>query len=156
MWRKTTLVAGGLFAACAVAYLGSSSGSRAQSASFDSRWLALDPAQKADRINAPKSTFDGKIYFFDLPTAQTTVVIKGQRRPSDASAVETDGVGRPETDEIARPRPRNGSMRQIPVVPVRIVPRDKKQDGKLLVGCESSFSPVTTPVMANVSSRCLS
>ncbi len=154
MWRKTTLVAGGLFAACAVAYLGPSSGSQAQSANFESRWLAIDPAQKADRIDAPRTTFDGRIYFFDLPTAQTTVVIKGQRKPVDAPAVETDGVGRTETDDIAGPR--NGSMRQIPVVPVRIVPRDKKQNEKLLVGCESSFSPVTTPVMANVSSRCLS
>jgi hypothetical protein len=80
-------------------------------------------------------------------------VIKGQRKPSNAPAVETDGVGSPDTDGIARPQ--NGSMRQIPV-PVRVVPRNNKRDEKLPVGCESSFSPVTTPVMANVSSRCLS
>jgi hypothetical protein len=145
MWRKTSSAVAGLLAASALVWLIPSMGSLAQSASFDSRWLAISPAQKADRIGVPKAAFEGKMYFFDLPTVQTTVVIKELRKPAD-DRKETEGVGRPQ----------NGSMKQIPVVPVRIQPHDVKQKNKLPIGCESSFSPVTTPLMANVSARCLS
>jgi len=148
MWHNTTSVVGGLLAACAATYFAPLTGSVAQSStSFDARWLAINPAQKADRIEGPKASFDAKIYFFELPTVQTTVVVKDHRKPAMKELKEeADGIG----------LPRNGSMRQRPVSPVRIQPHERKSKDKLPVGCEPSFSPVTTPTMANVSGWCLS
>lgn len=148
MWRNTNSVVGGLLAACAATYFVPLNGSVAQSStSFDARWLAINPAQKADRIDGPRTSFDAKMYFFDLPTVQTTVVVKDNRRPvMNEFKEKADGID----------LPRNGSMQQRPVSPVRIQPHDLKSKDKLPVGCESSFSPVTTPTMANVSGRCLS
>jgi hypothetical protein len=49
-------------------------------------------------------------------------------------------------------------VRTIPVNPVRTVPKEEKRETKdkerLPVGCEPAFSPVTTPAMAHISSRC--
>lgn len=148
MWRNANSVVGGVLAACAATYFVPLTGSVAQSStSFDARWLAINPAQKADRIDGPKASFDAKVYFFDLPTVQTTVVVKDNRKPDTNEFKEkADGI------EL----PRNGSMQQRPVSPVRIRPHDLKSKDKLPVGCESSFSPVTTPAMANVSGRCVS
>lgn len=143
MWHGTAHIAGGLFAACAAAYLAPLTGSVAQSASFDARWLAVNPTQKADRIDGPKARFDGKMHFFELPTLQTTVVVKDLRKPVTNEPKETNGIDLPQ----------NGSMKESPV---RILPHNVKGKEKMPVGCESSFSPVTTPTMANVSGRCLS
>jgi hypothetical protein len=141
MWRNATCVVGGLFVASAAAFLVPATGSIAQSSSFDSRWLAIDPAQKADRIEGPRRESGGQLYFFELPTVGTTVVVKDHRKPERKE--QTDGVS-------AR---QNGSMNRPPVRPV---PVDIKSKDKLPIGCESSFSPVTTPTMAHVSARCLS
>jgi len=144
MWRKMTCAVGGLFAASAVVFLVPSTGSIAQSSSFASRWLAIDPARKADRIDGPRSGFGGQLYFFDLPTVGTTVVVKDHRKPAfEERKGQTDGVGVRQNGSMHRP-------------PARLVPVDSKSKDKLPVGCESSFSPVTTPAMANVSARCLS
>lgn len=152
MWRKAICAAGGLLAAGSAAYLALPAKSLAQSTSFDARWLAISPAQKADRIDAPKASFDGMIYFFALPTVQTTVVIKDHRKP----ALDGRGLDERKEQTDGAEEPRNGSMKQIPVIPVHVLPHRAKSKDKLPIGCESSFSPVTTPVMANVSGRCLS
>lgn len=147
MWRNKNTVVSGLLAACVATYLVPLTGSVAQSTtSFDARWLAINPAQKSDRIDGPKAGVDPKMYFFELPTLQTTVVVKDNRVPS-TNQLEQQSDG--------RASPRNGSMRQGPVTPVRILPYDGRKE-KLPVGCESSFSPVTTPTMANISGKCLS
>lgn len=147
MWHGTAHIAGGLFSVCTAAWLAPLTGSVAQSTSFDARWLAVNPTQKADRIDEPKPRFDGKMYFFDLPTMQTTVVIKDHRQPVANEPKQTDGIDLPQNGL------QNGSMKQSPV---RILPHNVKGKEKMPVGCESSFSPVTTPAMANVSGRCLS
>lgn len=149
MWRKATCAAGGLFVACAAAYLVPSTGLHAESASFDDRWPS---GSKGDRIEGPRANIPGQIHFFELPTMQTTVVVK--RPPEPASENAPVGERNGQTEGVAEPR--NGSMRQVPVVPARIQPMDPKRKEKLPVGCEPFFSPVTMPNMANVSSRCLS
>lgn len=143
MWRKTVPTSGGALAACAVLFFIPSPHSIAQSLSFDERWPAIDTSQKTDRAEPPKAGFDARLYFFDLPTMRTTVVVKTVRSPA---ATEPDWA-----DSVERP----GST-LIKVVPARDLPNNMKRKEKLPVGCESSFSPVTTPAMANVSGRCLS
>lgn len=100
-------------------------------------------------MDEPRRRSDSKLYFFDLPTVRTTVVVKGQQQSNEPSK-ETDGVG-DRNDSLS-----NGSMNRIPTPPVRVRPVDGKAKGKLPIGCESSFSPVTVPAMAHVSARCLS
>lgn len=159
MWRKATCAASGLLVACAAAYLVPSTGLHAESASFDDRWPS---GSKGDRIEGPRANIPGQIHFFELPTMQTTVVVK--RTPESASG-NADSENADRNAPVARERngqaegvaePRNGSMRQVPVTPARIQPVDPKRKEKLPVGCEPFFSPVTMPNMANVSSRCLS
>ncbi len=156
MWRNATCAVGGLLAACAAAYVFPIS--QAQSASFEERWQAVSPALKGDRIQGPAIGLDRDIHFFELPTMQTTVVVKGRRKPPLPTEAP---MNKPVLDDQAEQpngatETRNGSMRQTPVMPVRVVPHDAKGERKLPVGCESSFSPVTVPGMAHVSSRCLS
>lgn len=140
MRRKAMWLAGGLLAVSTGAFA-LLSGSVAQPATFESRWLAADgPVQKGDRIDGPRRGSEGHIYLFELPTVQTTVVIKQQAKPADIEK-ETDGI----EDR------RDGSMKDIPVTPAGIGGK-----AKLPIGCEPSFSPVTVPAMAHVSARCLS
>lgn len=143
MWRKTASVAGGLLVACAAAYFVQPTGSAAQPVSFDARWLAFSPAQKADRIDGPKQALEGRMHFFALPTLQTTVVVRDMRKLAPDVPAARD-----RSDETSSGSAGKG--------PARILPRDITRKDKLPVGCEPSFSPVTTPNMANVSGRCLS
>lgn len=148
MWRnKMTCAVGGLFAACTAANLAPSTQSLAQSASFDARWLAMTEVQKADRIESPKVGAGSSMHFFTLPTFQTTVVVRDLRKPAPSETMDEPG-----NVEKAL----NTSSKQPAIIPARTLPHDAKRKEKLPVGCESSFSPVTTPVMANVSGRCLS
>jgi hypothetical protein len=142
MWRKSVCAAGGLFVVCTAAYIAPSSESAAQPANFDARWLAIASSQKADRFEWDRTgSAYAKVHFFNLPALQTTVVVKDRVKPSERSPLVED-------------QRRAGT--RTPVHPVRVIPNDSKARDKLPVGCESSFSPVTTPVMANVSGRCVS
>jgi len=128
MKRLASYVGGGLLTALAFAALVPSIGgiSAARSASFDARWIALEPARKQDRVAAPRMSDEGKLLSYQDIAAQMTVVIKVPGAPN--------AVRNPPWREIPQ-----GSMR--------------KQ--KLPDGCEPSFSPVAVPSMAHVTGRCV-
>ena len=128
MKRLASYVGGGLLTALAFAALVPAIGgiSAARSASFDARWIALEPARKQDRVAAPRMSDEGKLLSYQDIAAQTTVVIKVPGAPN--------AVRNPPWREIPQ-----GSMR--------------KQ--KLPDGCEPSFSPVAVPSMAHVTGRCV-
>lgn len=156
MWRKTLCAVSGIILAGAAVYGLSSVDNRSSAANFDLRWLY--PASKADRL--PVATRPSKIegtMAFNVPSVNTTIATKGptltesEHRP-EQYRVER-GVGHEQSAHASPVK-----VRTIPVNPVRTVPVNEKQDeknkDKLPVGCEPAFSPVTTPAMAHVSSRC--
>ena len=121
------------FATVLAAYLagGGVTGHSARAETFAIRWTAVEAVQKAakaDRL-APVRTNESSVVFYNDPKAALTVATK----------IEVAAV--------------NESTRKIREVPNENARRDKKP--KLPVGCEPSFSPVTTPSMANVTGRCL-
>ena len=104
--------------------------SPAKAESFDSRWTAIEPAQKGDRLNTPATPNESSVVFYNDPQAGVTIATK---------------ITRTESSNKTRPAPIENARRE----------RDRNEK-KLPVGCEPSFSPVTTPSMANVTGRCLS
>ena len=110
--------------------------STAQAETFAIRWTAVEAVQKAakaDRLGTPARASESSVVFYNDPKAALTVATK----------IEMAAV--------------NESTRKIREVPNENVRQDKqdKKKLKLPVGCEPSFSPVTTPSMANVTGRCL-
>lgn len=101
----------------------------AQAESFDNRWTAVQPIKKGDRLGAPAVTTDSSVVFYTDPNAAMTIATK----------IKADA--------------RSDSSRGIRQVPNESARREKAK--KLPVGCEPSFSPVTTPSMAHVTGRCL-
>jgi hypothetical protein len=107
--------------------------SPAQAETFALRWTAVEAVQKAtkaDRLGTPARASESSVVFYNDPKAALTVATK----------IEMAAV--------------NESTRKIREVPNENARQDKKKL-KLPVGCEPSFSPVTTPSMANVTGRCL-
>jgi hypothetical protein len=129
MKRLASYVGGGLLTALTLAALVPSIGgiSAARSASFDARWIALEPARKQDRVAAPRTSNEGRLLSYQDVAAQITVVVKVPAAPVDAV--------------------RNSPWREIPQGSMR------KQ--KLPDGCEPSFSPVAVPSMAHITGRCV-
>ena len=109
--------------------------STAQAETFAIRWTAVEAVQKAakaDRL-APVRTSKSSVVFYNDPKAALTVATK---------------------IEIAAVNKSTRKIREVPNENARQDKQDKKKL-KLPVGCEPSFSPVTTPSMANVTGRCL-
>jgi len=107
--------------------------SAAQAETFALRWTAVEAVQKAakaDRLSTPARANESSVVFYNDPKAALTVATK----------IEMAAV--------------NESTRKIREVPNENARQDQKKL-KLPVGCEPSFSPVTTPSMANVTGRCL-
>jgi hypothetical protein len=102
-----------------------------QAETFDTRWTAVEPLQKGDRLGTPANSAASSIVFFNDPASAMTIATK-------VPGARTESA----------PPPSNN--RQVPNENAR---QDKPK--KLLVGCDPSFSPVTTPSMANVTGRCL-
>ena len=101
--------------------------SRAES--FEARWIAFEPSGKSDRLPAPDIVGESSMVTTVDPQAHMTIVTKTTRALSTrGSANATRGSSKPQ---------------------------DGAKKSKLPVGCEPSFSPVTTPSMANVSGRCV-
>ena len=100
----------------------------AQAETFATRWTAVEAVQKGDRLSAPARAKKSSVVFYSDPKAAVTVATK---------------------IELAQ----NETARKVREVPNENARQDKKK--KLPVGCEPSFSPVTTPSMANVTGRCL-
>jgi hypothetical protein len=160
MWRQTLCAVSGIILAGAAVYGLSSANDRSSAASFDLRWLY--PTSKADRLPIVQRPVkrDGMMMAFNVPSAQTTVATKGPTSMDAGRQTEQDRGGRSLAHEqSAHATP--VKVRTVPVNPVRTVPVNEKQDtkdgknkDKLPVGCEPAFSPVTTPAMAHVSSRC--
>lgn len=161
MWRKTLGAVSGIILAGAAAYGLSSVDDRSSASNFDLRWLY--PASKGDRLPVVRvRPIDGgsATMAFNVPSANTTIAAKGPTLTEAARHVEhgrADGIVAGEQNAQASAV----RVRTIPVNPVRTVPLDEKQNtsgdkskGKLPVGCEPAFSPVTTPAMAHISSRC--
>jgi|GEM_PF-1884314 len=155
MWRKTACAVGGLVVAGIAAYGLSSIDKQSSATNFDLRWLY--PASKTDRLPILPMrpvAVDNVVMAFNVPSAKTTVATKGptltevERRRMKEGFVDAGRGGQASSIRI----------RVIPVNPVRTVPNDEKQDrkgkDKLPIGCEPAFSPVTTPAMAHISSRC--
>ncbi len=153
MWRKTACAVGGALVACAALYGLSSFDTRSSAANFDLRWLY--PATKTDRLPLVQmQPVDYVMMAFNIPSSNTTIATKGptfiQAKPR-LDQMRSFAGG----EQNAQLRVR---VRIVPVNPVRTVPAEEKKDTKekerLPVGCEPAFSPVTTPAMAHVSSRC--
>jgi hypothetical protein len=106
----------------------------ARAESFDTRWTAVGPAQKGDRLGSPARATESSVVFYNDPKAALTIATKV-------------AVAKSETLNLNKAR---DLPREIPNENAR---QDKPK--KLPVGCEPSFSPVTTPSMANVTGRCL-
>ncbi len=109
--------------------------SPAQAETFLTRWTAVERVQKGDRLGAPAPVSDSSIVFYSDPKAALTIATKIE------VAAKNESSGRPPTKPRAVPN-ENENARQ-------------EKARRLLVGCEPSFSPVTTPSMANVTGRCL-
>ena len=119
-----------ILAACLVGE--SFSGSTAQAETFAVRWTAVEAVQKAskaDRLSTPARANESSVVFYNDPKAALTVATK---------------------IEVATKNKSSGKIREAPNENAR---QEKRK--KILVGCEPSFSPVTTPSMANVTGRCL-
>jgi hypothetical protein len=101
----------------------------AQAESFDNRWTAVEPIKKGDRLGTPSAASDSSVVFYTDPNAAMTIATK------------------------IKANARSDSSRGIRQVPNESARQEKPK--KLPVGCEPSFSPVTTPSMANVTGRCL-
>src|SRR5436190_9458887 len=99
----------------------------ARAESFDTRWTAVGPVQKGDRLVSPARAGESSVVFYSDPKAALTIATK-------------IAVAKNETSNKSRDVPRD--------IPNENARQDKPK--KLPVGCESSFSPVTTPSMANV------
>jgi hypothetical protein len=101
--------------------------SRAES--FEARWVAFETSGKSDRLPAPDIVGESSMITTVDLQAHMTIATKTTR------ALSTRGSA--------------NSMRGTSK------PQDDARKSKLPVGCEPSFSPVTTPSMANVSGRCV-
>jgi hypothetical protein len=109
----------------------------AQAETFALRWTAVEAVQKAakaDRLSTPARPNESSVVFYNDPKAALTVATK----------IEMAAV-----NESTR------KIREVPNENARQDKQDKKKKLLLPVGCEPSFSPVTTPSMANVTGRCL-
>jgi hypothetical protein len=107
-------------------------GPSAYAETFAVRWTAFDVVQKADRLAVPaKAT----VVFFNNPKAALTIATKIQFASGDESASKVRDV--PHDERARQDKP------------------DSNKKKKIMIGCEPSFSPVTTPSMATVTGRCL-
>jgi hypothetical protein len=161
MLRILPFLAGGLLSASAFAgsYLDPLTSAMRVPASFDARWDAGQTAKwesgKMDRLAAPRPAQpaaitaiellglnnatviyrdqSGRVLFHNDPTTQTTTVAKG--------VVVPDLTIRRNAPVAPRPAP---------------VPRDAARDKpeKLPIACESAFSPVAAPALADIMGRC--
>ncbi len=105
--------------------------SPARSETFDARWAVLASTAKQDRLAAPRTA------------GAVQIVATTDSRQGVTTLAKVDLQSRKPTQESPK------------LSPVREVPHDSAQKEKLPVGCEPSFSPVTTPAMAHVTGRCL-
>jgi transglutaminase/protease-like cytokinesis protein 3 len=105
--------------------------SSARAETFDIRFAAVETVQKGDRLGTPAVASGSSVVFYSDPRAALTIATK---------------------IEVAA---KNESSNKTRVNPAENVQQEKQQKKKMLVGCEPSFSPVTTPSMANVTGRCL-
>ncbi|ARP99566.1 hypothetical protein [Pseudorhodoplanes sinuspersici] len=159
MWRKTVCAGSGIILACAAIYGLSSLDTRSTAANFDLRWLY--PASKADRlplVQLRSINVDNVVMAFNVPSASTTIAARGPTLIGTEWYRSKNGQNAPVARSVQASPVR---VRTIPVNPVRTVPlnekpdtKDAKDKDKLPVGCEPAFSPVTTPSMAHISSRC--
>ncbi len=160
MLRILPYLAGGLLSATAFAggYFDPLVGADRAPASFEARWdtqLVKQGSPRTDRIAAPRQTHPqaittieliglshaaviyrdqgGRVLFRNDPATQTTTVAKG--------VVVPDLAIRKSPPASPRPAP----------VP-RDVARDKPE--KLPIACESAFSPVAAPALADIMGRC--
>jgi hypothetical protein len=117
-----------------VAVQGLAGYSPARAETFDTRFAAVEPALKGDRLGTPAQQSGSTVVFYSDPQAGMTIATK---------------IGVAKKNEE-----RNESSHKTREVPTGNA-QDKQPKKKLLVGCEPSFSPVTTPSMANVTGRCL-
>ena len=101
----------------------------AQAESFDNRWTAVEPVKKGDRLGTPAASSDSSVVFYTDPNAAMTIATKIK---ADARSENSRGIRQAPNESARQEKPK-----------------------KLPVGCEPSFSPVTTPSMANVTGRCL-
>jgi hypothetical protein len=104
--------------------------SPAKAETFDTRWTAVEPVQKGDRLDTKATLNESSVVFYSDPRLGVTIATKITRNESSNKARSTP------IENAREERARN--------------------EKKLPVGCEPSFSPVTTPSMANVTGRCLS
>jgi hypothetical protein len=104
--------------------------------SFNARWTPIEmPAPKGDRLDVAVQTTGSKVVFLNDPRGRMTVAqkITQARAPEQKSPVRT-----------------------VPNAPHRKAPGENAGKAKnAMDGCESSFSPVTVPSMANVAGRCI-
>ena len=160
MWRKAVCAVSGIVLACAAVYGLSSVGTQSSAANFDLRWLY--PASKADRlpiVQMRSINVNDVVMAFNVPSVSTTIAARGPMVIGTERYRTERGRTAPVAAQSAQASPVR--VRTIPVNPVRTVPLNEKQDtkgvknkDKLPVGCEPAFSPVTTPSMAHISSRC--
>ena len=104
----------------------------AQAESFDNRWTAVEPVKKGDRLGAPAATNNSSVVFYTDPNTAMTIATK----------IKADA--RRDSSRVIRQVPNDSARQERPEKPK-----------KLPVGCDPSFSPVTTPSMAHVTGRCL-
>jgi len=114
--------------ACFLAVHGVIGHSPARAETFDTRWTAVEPAQKGDHLGAPAAASESSVVFYNDPRAGLTIATKIAVAKNESSN---------KTREIPSENARQEKLKKLPV------------------GCEPSFSPVTTPSMANVTGRCL-
>lgn len=164
MFRTLAYLAGGLLSATALAggYLDPRMGADRAPASFEARWdtqLATRVSSKADRvptdrIAAPRQTQPQPITTIELIGLNHAAVIyrdEGGRvlfRNDPASQTTTVAKGVVVPDLAIRKSPPASSPRPAP----RDVARDRPE--KLPIACESAFSPVAAPSLADIMGRC--
>jgi hypothetical protein len=110
-------------------------GPSAYAETFAVRWTAFDVVQKADRLAVPAKATETSVVFFNNPKAALTIATKIQFASGDESASKVRDV--PHDERARQDKP------------------DSNKKKKIMIGCEPSFSPVTTPSMATVTGRCL-
>jgi hypothetical protein len=110
--------------------------SPARAETFDTRFAAVEPAPKGDRLGTPAQASGSTVVFYSDPRAGLTIATKiaGAKKNEEKN----------ESSNKTREAPAGNAQQE-----------KQQQKKKLLVGCEPSFSPVTTPSMANVTGRCI-
>jgi hypothetical protein len=110
-------------------------GYSAKAETFAIRWTAFDVVPKADRLAVSAKATETSVVFFNDPKAALTIATKIQFASGEESASKVRDV--PHDERARQDKPDNSKKK------------------KLMIGCEPSFSPVTTPSMATVTGRCL-